>query len=111
MIDIQAIARGDRADSVQLLCGDLTRQQSNDMPRLALAAYPRGVLRLAHWGEAHLLIHLVAGEQHFFQHAGSFGIAGDFHQNAKRQGVVNHRLANVEDIGAALRQHAGDGRG
>src|SRR3546814_8228952 len=58
----------DRTDSLQLLGGDLARQQGHDMACLALAAHPVLVIGFGHRGETHLLVELVGGEQDVLEH-------------------------------------------
>ncbi|MNO91331.1 hypothetical protein D3C76_828720 [compost metagenome] len=111
MIDVQAIFGGDRADPLQLLGGHPPGQQGDDVPGLALAVDPLLVIVLGNRGETHLLVQLVAREQHVLEHRGRQLGVRDFDQDAERQGVVDHRLADVEDVHATLGQHAGDGRG
>ena len=108
MVDVQAIARGDGAHPLQLLSRNLACQQGDDMPGLALGTDPLLVIGLGHRCEAHLLVQLVSGEQHILEHRGRRLGIRDFHQNAERQGVMDDRLADVEDIHPALGQHTGN---
>ncbi|MNE44267.1 hypothetical protein D3C80_1384870 [compost metagenome] len=108
MVDIQAVLGGNGADPLQLLGRHLAGQQGHDMPRLALAADPLLVIRLGHRGEAHLLVELVGGEQQILEHRGALFGRRNLNQNAEGQGVVDHRLADIEDIHPALGQHTGN---
>ncbi|MNC38322.1 hypothetical protein D3C75_869190 [compost metagenome] len=111
MVDVQAVLRGDRADPLQLLGRHLAGQQGNDVAQLALAADPLLVVGLGHRRETHLLVQLVAGEQHILEHRGGLGAVRNLDQDAERQGVVDHRLADVENIHPTLGEHPGDGCG
>ncbi|MDT4874550.1 hypothetical protein FQZ97_1098570 [compost metagenome] len=81
------------------------------MPGLALAVDPLLVILFRYRREAYLLVELVGREQHILEHRGCLLGIRDFDEDAERQGVVDHRLADVENVHPALRQHAGDGRG
>lgn len=111
MVDVQPVLGGNGADTVQLLGRDLARQQRHDMPRLALTGDPLLVVGFGNGREAHLLVMLVGGEQHVLEHPGGGFGGGNLDQNAERQGVVDHGLADVENVHPILRQHAGDGGG
>ena len=109
MVDIQVITRGNGTDALQLFGGDFARQQGDDMPSLALATDPLLIISLGYRSKAHLLIELVGGKEDVLEHRRGALVIRDLDQNAERQGVMDHRLANIEDIHPALGQHAGDG--
>ncbi|MCY1444557.1 hypothetical protein D9M71_610350 [compost metagenome] len=111
MVDVQAVLGGDGAHPLQLLGGHLAGQQGDHVAALALAADPLLVVGLGNRRETHLLVQLVGGKKHILEYGRCFGAVRNFHQDAERQGVVNHRLADVQDVHAALGEHAGDGRG
>jgi hypothetical protein len=111
MVDIQAVLRSDRADPLQLFSGDLARQQGDDVAFLALAGHPVLVIRFGYRGETHLLVQLIGGKQDVLEHRRRlFGI-WNLHQDAERQGVVDHGLADVENGHATLGQNTGNGCG
>lgn len=103
--------RGNRADSLQLLGRDLAGQQRHDVAFLALAGDPLLVIGFGHRGEPHLLIQLVRRKQDVLEDRGRLFIARDLDQDAERQRVVDHRLANVENVHTTLGQNAGNGGG
>ena len=111
MVDVQTVLGGDRADALQLLGADLTRQQRHDMARLALATDPLAVVVFGDRGETYLLIELVGGEQQILEHRLGAAVVRNLDEDAERQGVVDYRLADIEDVHPALSQHAGDGCG
>ncbi|MNN09360.1 hypothetical protein D3C81_1222380 [compost metagenome] len=81
------------------------------MPGLALPADPLQVILFRYRGEAHLLVELVGREQHILEHRGCLLGIRDFDEDAERQGVVDHRLADVENVHPATREDARDGGG
>ena len=109
MVDVQAVPGGNRTDPVQLLGADLARQQGDDMTGLALAADPLPIVVFGDRGEAHLLIEFIGGEQQILEHRLRAAIVRNLDEDAERQGVVDHRLADIENVHPALSQHAGDG--
>ena len=62
-------------------------------------------------GEAHLLIQLVRREQNVLEYGRGLLGARDFHQDAERQRVVDHSLADVENVHTTLGQNTGNGGG
>src|SRR5471030_385838 len=80
------------------------------MPRLALPGHPLLVILFGHRREAHLPVQLVGREQDVLEDGRALFGARNFNQDAERQGVVDHRLTNVENVHAALCQDAGDSR-
>jgi len=69
------------------------------------------VILFGHRGETHLLIQLVRGKQDVLEDRRRLLGAGDFHQNPEGQGVVDHRLADVENVHTTLGQNTGNGGG
>ncbi|MNT05818.1 hypothetical protein D3C72_1404570 [compost metagenome] len=110
MVDVQAIFGGDRAHGLQLPGCHLAGQQGHDVALFALVADPLLVILLGHRRETHLLIELVALEQDVLEHGLALLGVGNFNQDAERQGVVDHRLTDVENVHTTLGQNAGNGR-
>ena len=110
VVDVQAVFGGDRADGLQLLGGHFARQQGDDVAFFALIADPLLVILFGHRREAHLLIQLVSREQDVLEHRLALLGVGNFNQDAERQGVVDHRLTDVENVHTTLGQNAGNGR-
>src|SRR5690606_23839424 len=102
MIDVQPILGGNRADPLQLLGADLARQQSDYMTSLALAADPLPVVLFRDRGETHLLVQLVGSEQQILEHRLRAAVVRNLDEYAERQSVVDHRLADIEDVHPAL---------
>ncbi|CAI8891250.1 hypothetical protein EMIT093MI4_40192 [Pseudomonas sp. IT-93MI4] len=90
--------------------GHFAGQQGDDVAFLALIAHPLLVILFGHRGEAHLLVELVALEQDVLEHGFALLGVGNLDQDAERQGVVDHRLTNVENVHTTLCQNAGNGR-
>ena len=111
MVDIQSILRSDGADALQLLGRYLASQQGHDVAFFALAFHPMLVIRFGHRGETHLLIELIRRKQDVLEYRRSLLGAGDFHQDAERQCVVDHRLADVENVHTTLGEDTGNGCG
>ncbi len=93
-----------------MLGRDLAGQQRNDVTRLALAVDPVLIVGFGHRRETDLLIQFVGGEQDVLEHRGSLHGIRNFNRDAERQGVVDHRLTNIENVHATLGEDAGDGR-
>ncbi|RMO16054.1 hypothetical protein ALQ47_05300 [Pseudomonas cichorii] len=110
MVDIQAIFCRDGADTLQLLGRHLAGQQGHDMPRLALPVDPLLVILFGHRSETHLLIKLIGCEQDVLEDRRTLSAIRNFDQDAERQGVVDHRLTDIEDVHATLGKNAGDSR-
>ena len=89
---------GDGADASDMLGCHAPCQQGHDVARLALTVDPLGIVFGVDRREFDLLIELRASEQHLFEHIGSVLTTTHFHQNAERQSVVDHRLANVQNV-------------
>jgi hypothetical protein len=68
------------------------------------------VIDLGHWREAHLLIKLVGCEQDVLEHGRALFGPRNFNQDAERQGVVNHRLTNIQNVHPTLGKDPSDGR-
>ena len=111
MVDIQSVLRGDRTDALQLLSRYLAGQQGDDMALFTLAFDPVLVVSFGHRGETYLLIELIRRKQDVLEYRGGLLGAGDLHQDAERQGVVDHCLADVENVHTTLGQDAGNGCG
>src|SRR5690606_20046012 len=111
MINVQSVLGGNRADPLQLLGTDLARQQSDDMTSLALTADPLPVVLFRDRGETHLLVQLVGSEQQILEHRLRAAVVRNLDEDAERQGVVDHRLTDIEDVHPALSQHTRDGSG
>lgn len=111
MVDVQPVLGGDRADPLQLLGSHPPGQQGDDVPGFALAFDPILVVGFGNRGKPHLLVEFVTRKLDVLEHRrGLLGIR-NFDQDAKGQGVVNHRLTDVEDVHSTLCQDAGDGGG
>ena len=111
VIDIEFVLGGDGTDPLQLLGGDLAGQQGNDVAGLALAIDPVAVVGFGNRSETHLLVQFVAGEKQILEDRRALLGVRNFHQDAEGQGVMDHRLANIENIHAAPGEDASDGCG
>ncbi|CAI8736232.1 NAD-specific glutamate dehydrogenase [Pseudomonas sp. IT-194MI4] len=110
MVDVQTVFGGDRTHTLQLLGGHFAGQQGDDVAFLALVADPLLVILFGHRRETHLLLKLIAFEQDVFEHRVALLGVRNFNQDAERQGVVDHRLTDVENVHTTLGQNAGYGR-
>ncbi len=110
-VDVEVVIRHHGGHVAELLGGDLARQQGNDVAVLALAGHPLLVAVLVDGPEAHRDIALMRLEQQVLEHRGRFRRRRHFHQDAQRQGVVDHRLADIQNIQVVAGQNAGKGRG
>ena len=110
-VDVKVVIRHHGGHVAELLGGDLARQQGNDVAVLALAGHPLLVAVLVDGPEAHRDIALMRLEQQVLEHRGRFRRRRHFHQDAQRQGVVDHRLADIQNIQVVAGQNAGKGRG
>src|SRR5690554_6708767 len=106
LVDIEAVMGGDFTDPGNVLSGYAPRQQRNDVTWFPLAAHPLAVFVGADGRKLDLLIQLIAFEQYVLEH---ICLTRHFHQDTKRQGVMDHRLADVENIDLGLCQYAGNG--
>src|SRR5690606_4369224 len=108
MVYVQTVTGRNLTDPSNMLGGNPTCQQRDDMPWLALPSNPAAILLSAHWREAHLLIQLVAAEQNVFQHVRKTVLTRHFHQDAERQSVMDNSLPDIKNLDICPRQNAGD---
>ena len=70
------------------------------MASLTLTTHPLAVALLTDGCEADMYPQLMSLEQHILQYRRVLGGLGHLRQNAQRKGIVDHCLANIQDIQA-----------
>ena len=102
--DVEAVVARDGRHRRKLLGGHALRHQRDDVAWLALPGHPLGVTRLVDGREAHRHVLLVGLEQQFLLHRRRIGTVGNLDEQTQAQGIVDDRLADVEDVHLILSQ-------
>ena len=106
-IDIEPGAGQDAAHPGQVYGGDLRPQDGDEESASRLPRHPRLILVAGDGGEADLHAQFVRPQQQLGEHRRGLHLLGHLHQNAQRQRVVDHRLADVQNPRARGGQNTG----
>ena len=101
---------GDAGSAGEVSGVDVAAEEGEDVAGLSLFLHPAFVGLCRDGGEAGVETETMGAEEQLFED-GIGGGVGDFHEHAEGEGVVDDRLADVEDNHAVAGQHFGEGDG
>src|SRR5258708_748224 len=91
------MARNSRADLRQLLRRNLSPQHANYETEFSLRSHPVIEPSFGHWSELDLKIQFVGSDDQIFLERREVSPRRNFDQHRQSQGLVDHRLPNVQD--------------
>ncbi len=104
-VNVQALFGHNRRHPCDLHGCEPAPQQRDHTPVLAGFAHPGFVLCLRHSGEMDLHAQIVPGKEQVLEHRRCRVAGGNLDQETQRQEVVDHGLADIEDVDRVRGQH------